>query len=74
MTLERKMSVGMVLAVIVQLAAVFMWAGASTARIAAVEAEMEARRPTAERLARIEARLELMALQLGRIEEQLDAR
>lgn len=74
MTFEKRVGVGVVLAGLVQLAAVFMWAGASGNRLAEVEAELERHARVPERLARIEAKLEHLDAQLDRMEARLVGR
>lgn len=74
MSADRKLSVGLLFAIAVQAAAMFLWAGAASARIATMEAELIERRPVAERLARVEARLYGIETQLDRIEDKIDAR
>ena len=74
MNFERKITLGVVLAVVVQACGLFMWAGASAQKLKALEVEIEQRRPVAERLARVEARLEHIDSQLDRIEGKMDER
>lgn len=70
--IEKKMSLAVLLALMVQTGGVFVWAGAATERIADLERRAEQGRPVIERLARVEAQLELVLLQLDRIEHKVD--
>lgn len=70
--LDRTVSLGLVLAFAVQLAAGLTWAGRAAARIDQVEARLAAGGGTAERLARLEALETIRAAQLDRIEAKLD--
>lgn len=70
--IEKKMSLAVLFALIVQTGGVFVWAGAATERIADLERRAEHGRPLMERLARVEAQLEVVLLQLDRIEDKVD--
>ena len=70
--IERKLSAAVLLALAVQTGGVLVWAGAAAQRIAALEVRVEAQVPTAERLARVEARLEAVQAQLARIEDKVE--
>lgn len=70
--IEKKLSLAFLLALMLQTGGVFLWAGATTQRIATLESQVEARRPISSRLARVEAQLELVLLQLDRIEQKVD--
>jgi hypothetical protein len=73
MTRERKFNIAVLLALAVQAATVFMWAGASSQKLEVLEEEMSRQRSVGERLARIEAQLSFIDAHLDRIEEKLDA-
>lgn len=72
MRLERKVTAGVILAIVLQTAGVLVWAGAAAERIAGLEAAVEARPALGERLARVEAELAGMRMQLDRIERRLE--
>ncbi len=73
MTRERKFNIAVIIAIAVQAATIFMWAGASSQKIDTLEAEITRQRPVNERLARIEERLVFIDSHLDRIEAKLDA-
>jgi len=70
--IERRITIGFLVTVLIQTAVGLMWAGAAAQRISTLETEVAERRPVAERLARVEAELELMRQQLQRIETKVD--
>jgi nicotinamide riboside transporter PnuC len=72
--IERKLTLAVVFAVTVQTAGVFLWAGAATERLNQVETRVAAQADTAERLARVEVRLQIASAQLDCIEKKVDAR
>lgn len=74
MSFDRRLTIGVVLAVAVQAAGVLMWAGAAAERVSTLEDKVREARPVAERLARVEAELGAMRVQLDRIERKLEAR
>ena len=74
MSFDRRLTIGVILAVAVQSAGVLLWAGAAAERVATLEERMAAAAPVAERLARVEAELGAVRLQLDRIERKLEAR
>ncbi|MFN3910778.1 hypothetical protein [Hyphomonas sp.] len=74
MNFDRRLTIGVVLAVAVQTAGVLMWAGAAAERVSTLEERVREARPVAERLARVEAELGAMRVQLDRIERKLEAR
>ncbi len=74
MSFDRRLTMGVILAVAVQSAGVLLWAGAAAERVATLEERMDAAAPVAERLARVEAELGAVRLQLDRIERKLEAR
>lgn len=71
--IDRKITLALILAIAVEAAGLFAWAGAAGARLNGVELRVSALLGVSERLARVEVQLELAAAQLGRIEQKLDA-
>lgn len=71
-TLDRKISFGVLLAVIAQFGAVLLWAGGAAERLAALEQAQHAARAEPVRLARLETKLEHIDAQLDRIEQRLE--
>jgi len=69
---ERKISIAVIAALAIQAASTLIWAGAAAERIDALEQYMADNRPVAERLARLEARLDAVQEQLDRIEAKVD--
>jgi type VI protein secretion system component VasK len=74
MSFDRRLTIGVVVAVLVQTAGVLLWAGAAAERVATLEERMREQRPVAERLARVETELGAMRAQLDRIERKLEVR
>lgn len=72
--IERKLTLAVVVAVVLESAGVLMWAGAATERLKEVEVRVAAQAEMAERLARVEVHLEQAAAQLDRIEEKVAGR
>ncbi|MEL7482456.1 MAG: hypothetical protein AAGJ29_12955 [Pseudomonadota bacterium] len=72
MTVDRKISYALVFAIVVQAAGALTWAGASSQRLQSIEQEVQLRRGLIERLARLEAEVEGMRMQLDRIERKID--
>lgn len=72
MMFERKMTLAVALALAVQGAGVFLWAGRASQRLADVETRVAPQAELAERLARVEVRQQLAAEQLDRIEKRLE--
>jgi hypothetical protein len=72
MQIEKKISLAIVFAAIVEGAAVLLWAGAASERLKDVELRVAAQAGWPERLTRVEVRLEEAGAQLGRIERKLD--
>lgn len=70
--IEKKLTATFLLALIVQTGSAFVWAGATTERISSLEARVAESRPLHERLARVEAQLEVALHQLDRIEKKVD--
>jgi sensor domain CHASE-containing protein len=74
MEIEKKVTVGLIVAILVQTGGALVWAGAAAERISVVEAELNDRKTVSERLARVEAVLESARGQLDRIERRMEAR
>lgn len=74
MSFDRRLTIGVILAVAVQSAGVLLWAGAAAERVSTLEERVSAAAPVAERLARVEAELGAVRHQLDRIERKLEAR
>ncbi len=72
--MERKISLALVFAILVQSAGALVWAGAAGERLSVLERRAETDRPITERLARVEAELEAVRAQLDRIERKVEAR
>jgi hypothetical protein len=72
MLIEKKMTLAVVLAAVLESAGVLIWAGAASERLKEVEVRVAAQSAMAERMARVEVRQEEAAAQLGRIERKLD--
>lgn len=70
---DRTITFGLVLAVLVQTAGALLWAGAAEARLSTLEAQAITDLPVAERLARLEEQMIGARQSLGRIERRLDA-
>lgn len=72
MTLQKRVSAAVLIALAIETAGGLLWAGATIERIDTLERQMTESRPVSERLARVEAQLEAMKSQLDRIETKLD--
>ena len=70
--IERKAPLALMLAIVVQFAAVLLWTGRAAARIDALEAQQATRSTVLERLARLEAQGDAARASLERIEARLD--
>lgn len=70
---DRTITFGLVLAVLVQTAGALLWAGAAEARLSTLESQAIADMPVAERLARLEEQMIGARQSLTRIERRLDA-
>lgn len=68
--IDRKITFALILAIAVESAGVFAWAGGAAERLKEVEMRLAAQAEMAERLARVEVQLELAASQLDRIESK----
>ena len=74
MNFEKKITLAFAMAVLVQTGGALVWAGSAAERITVLERSVEAGRPVGERLARVEAELEAVRLQLDRIERKMEGR
>lgn len=70
--IDRKITLALILALVVESAGVFACAGSTGERLKEVELRMALHADAAERLARVEVKLELAAAQLTRIERKLE--
>ena len=70
--IDRKITLALILALVVESAGVFAWAGSTGERLKEVELRVAQHADAAERLARVEVKLELAAAQLTRIERKLE--
>ena len=69
--LERTVTLGLIVTVIVQTAGALIWAGAAESRISGLEHEMNVRWGISQRLARLEGETAIVREQLQRIEDRL---
>ena len=69
---DRSITFGLILAVLVQTAGALRWAGAAEARLSQLEAQAITDMPVAERLARLEEQMIGARQSLSRIEQRLD--
>lgn len=69
---ERGLTYGVLVTLVLQFAAAFMWAGSAGERLETVESNLTATQSDHVRLARLETRLESMSAQLDRIEHRLE--
>ena len=72
LTLERKITLAVLVALIVQVIAGLIWTGGAIERLTSLEEASEISRASEVRLARLETRLESMSKQLDRIETRLE--
>jgi hypothetical protein len=70
--IDRKITLALILALAVESAGVFAWAGSTGERLKEVELRLVSQSEIAERLARVEVKLELAAAQITRIERKLE--
>jgi len=70
--MDRTITLGLVLAVLIQTAGALLWAGAAEARLSTLETQAELTMPVAERLARLEEQMIMARQSLNRIEHRLD--
>ena len=74
MKFDNRIGFALILAMIVQTAGAFIWAGRAAARLDEVERRIALQQPVAERLARLEVRADEAHASLERIERRLDRR
>lgn len=74
MLIERKVTLAVIFAVVMESSGVLIWAGAASERLKEVEVRVAAQAEMADRLARVEVHLELAGAQLDRIEKKLERR
>lgn len=72
--IDKKITLGLLLALIVESAGVFAWAGATGERLREVEMRVGGQAAMAERLVRVEVKVDQAAVQLTRIERKLETR
>jgi HAMP domain-containing protein len=72
MQIDARLTLAVLLAIFLESAAAFMWVGKTQERVSHVESTIEAQRPIAERLARVETEVIAVRTQLDRIERHLD--
>lgn len=72
--IDKKITLGLLLALVVESAGVFAWAGATGERLREVELRVSGQAAMAERLARVEVKMDQAAVQLTRIERRLESR
>lgn len=72
--LDRQVSVGLIVAVVLQAAAALMWAGRASARLDDMQRRLDTQAPVAERLARLEEQAGATRAALDRIEAKLERR
>jgi hypothetical protein len=72
--IDRKITLGLILALFVESACVFAWAGATGERLKDVEVKLAMQSIASERLARVEVKLDLVAAQLTRVERRVEQR
>lgn len=70
--LDRQISIGVIVAVVLQAGGALLWAGQAAARIDQLEDRVEAQGPLAERLARLEEQASAARAALERIETKLE--
>jgi hypothetical protein len=70
--LDRQVSVGLIVAVVLQAAAALMWAGRASARLDDMQRRLDTQAPVAERLARLEEQAGAARAALDRIEAKLE--
>lgn len=72
MLVEKKVTLAVILAVVLESAGVLIWVGSTSEKLKEVEARIAAQADMADRLTRVEVHLELAGQQLNRIERKLD--
>lgn len=71
MNVDRKITWGLVFAVVMEATAALVWAGAAAERLNDVELRLRDSQPVVERLARLEAEMGAARRQLDRIEGKM---
>jgi nicotinamide riboside transporter PnuC len=71
--IEWKVTTAVVLAIGLEAAGLFLWAGAASERLKELELRVAGQAQMAERLARVEVHLQMATAQLNRIEKKLEA-
>jgi type VI protein secretion system component VasK len=69
---DRQVSVGLIVTLILQAAAALMWAGRASARLDDMQRRLDTQAPVAERLARLEEQAGATRAALDRIEAKLE--
>lgn len=72
--LDRQVTVGLILAVVLETAGALLWAGRAGERMEQLEARLAVQAPVAERLARLEEQAAGSRAALERIERKLEAK
>jgi len=72
--LDRQVSVGLIIAIVLQAATALMWAGRASARLDDMQRRLDTQAPVAERLARLEEQAGATHAALDRIEAKLERR
>jgi hypothetical protein len=72
--LDPRVTLAVIATLLAQLGGVFLWAGAQSARLHAVETRIESQTLSSERLARLEVQVDQARASLARIEDRLDRR
>lgn len=70
--IDKKITWALILAIAIESAGIFVWAGGIAERLRDAEAEVLEQAGMAVRLTRVEVKLELASAQLDRIEAKLD--
>ena len=73
MTVDKRLALGVIFAVLMQTAGALMWTGAAAQRLEILERDVFEQKGALERLARVETELIAMRGQLTRIERKIDA-
>lgn len=69
--LDRTVTFGLMVTIMIQTAGALIWAGAAEARLTALETQIALTPAVSERLARLEGQTEQMARSLNRLEREL---
>lgn len=69
--IDRTVTFGVIVTLLVQSAGVLLWAGSAAARLSALETELATHSAIAQRLARLEGQTSEMTKSLSRIEREL---